>query len=239
MSTTLATLKTALFGSGGDQGIIQDSSYYSEATTRVNDAVTAIAGGIRLPNGITSPPSPLLYDTDTVSTATDAAYKAMPSDYQRGLFMVADENGNQIYPPQGGDYYSFALFLKHATKKDLTQAGSVSSVALRGNNLYYQGIPSAAYDLTVHFYRAPVDMSEDTDTVDGIPDQFATKLIKSYVAKEIYSELEDGQDNIGVGYKIWTAKFLEAMTDFIDFIGIDAVPQLYGTGAYADLGVCD
>jgi len=240
MSTTLSSLVTVLCGADpGDQGILQDSSYYSGITAKINEAVTAIAAGIRMPNGLISPPLPELYDSDTVSTATDAAYKAMPADYQRNLFLVADENGHQIYPPRGGSYYDFALFLKHCSKKDLTQAGSVSSVCLKGNNLYYQGIPSSSYDLTVHFYRKPTDMGEDADTVDGIPDQYATRLIKSWVAKEIYSELEDGEDNQGTGYKIWTAKFFEVMQDFVDFIGVDAVPEYISSGNFQDLGVCD
>lgn len=221
------------------QGIIQDSSYVSGIARNINEAVTAIAAGIRMPDSLISPPLPELLDMDTVSTATDAAYKAMPSDYQRGLFMVSDENGNQIHSPRGGDYYSFALFLKQAVEKDLSQGGAVSSVCLRGNNLYYQGIPSEAYDLTVHFYRAPVAMVGNSTTVDGIPDQFATRLIKHYVAKEIFGQLEDGEDNKGVGYKYHTAKFFEAMTDFVDFIGIDAVPEYYGSDEGVDLGVCD
>ena len=240
MSTTLSALKATLFGSDGTQGIIQDSSYYSSATSRINDAVTAIAAGVRMPNGQISPPLPELYASTIVSTATDAAYKALPANYMRSVFMVVDENGHQIYPPMGGSYYDFALFLRHCTKKDLTQAGAVSSVVVKGNDLYYQGIPSASYDLTVHYYRKPTDMSDDTDTVDGLPDQFASRLIKAWVAKEIYSELEDGEDNQGVGYKIWTAKFFEVMTDFVDFIGItDATPEYYGQGQYQDLGVVD
>jgi len=244
MTTTLASLKTVICGADpGDQGILQDSSYYSAITTNINLAVKAIAGGIRMPNGMTSPPLPELFDTDTVSTATDAAYKTMPSDYQRGLFMVSDENGNQIHPPRGGDYYSFALFIRQISEKDLSQAGAVSSVCLRGTNLYYQGIPTTSYDLGVMFYRAPTDMDLVTNTtVDGIPDAFATNLIKHYVAKEIFGEgLEDSDTSQGAAVKYHTQKFFEFMTDFVDFIGVaDAVPQYYGDGNFSqDLGTCD
>ena len=239
MSTTLSALKVTLFGSDGTQGIIQDSSYYSSATSRINDAVTAIAAGVRMPNGQISPPSPLLYDTDTVATATDAPYKALPSDYQRGLMMVVNENGHQIYPPQGGDYYSFALFLSRATKKDLSQAGSVSVVCVQGDRLYYQGIPSSPYDLTVMFYRAPVDLADDDDAIDAFPDHLATRLIQHYVAREIFGQVEDGQDNLAVGFKYHTGRFFEAMQDYIDWAGIDEIPQYYSAGLSIDLGVCD
>jgi len=241
MSTTLASLRLVLCGADGTQGIIQDSSYYTAITTNINLAVKAIAGGIRMPNGVISPPLPELYDMDTVSTSTTAAYKTLPSDYQRHVFMVADENGNQLYPPRGGDYYSFALFLRQISEKDLSQAGSVSNVCVKGTNLYYQGIPTAAYDLTVHFYRVPTDMDLVTNTtVDGIPDAFATNLIKHYVAKEIFGEgLEDSDASKGAAVKYHTLKFFEFMTDFVDFIGIDAEPQYYGDGGYQDLGICD
>ena len=240
MSTALSTLKVALCGSDGSQGIIQDSSYYSGIVTRINEAVKAIAAGIRMPDGQISPPLPDLYDSDTVATATDAAYKALPSDYQRNLFMVADSTGNQIYPPKGGDYYSFALFLRQAGKKDFSQTGSVSVVCVKGSNLYYQGIPASSKNLTVHFYRAPVDMSDDADTVDGLPDHLATRLIKHFVAKEIFGEgLEDSDESRGAGVKYHTAKFFEAMRDLIDFVGIDAEPEYYGTADFIDMGVCD
>jgi len=238
--TTLLGLTTTLFGaSPGNQGIIQDSGFYASASTRINSAITAIAGGLRLPDGRTSPPLPDLYSMATVETSTSNPYVSLPATYQRNVFMVADSSGNQLFGPNGGDLYSFALFLKRATNKNLAQGGSVSTVAVQGLNLYYQGIPSAAKTLTVHFYRKPVDMSESADEPDGLPYQYAERLIVSYVAKEIFSLLEDGGDNQGVGYKIYEKKFYEALTDLMDFIGIDEVSEFYGSGAAQDLGACD
>jgi hypothetical protein len=53
-------------------------------------------------------------------------------------------------------------------------------------------------------------------------------------------KIEDGQDNTGIGTKYHTAKFFEAMTDLIDFIGItDASPMYYGEGGYEDRGIVD
>lgn len=237
MSTTLAALKTVLCGdSPGDQGILQDSSYYSGITTRINLAVSAIAGGIRMPDGGTSPPLPQLYDMQTVTTSTSLPYIALPVTvahvYQRHVFLVADSNGNQIYPPRGGGYYSFALFLKQASNKALTTAGSVYSVAIRGNRLYYQGIPSVGEVLTVHYYRQPVELEEVTDTVDGIDDQFATRLIEHYVAYQVFgSGLEDSDQSRKTGYEYHKSEFFEALQDFVDFIGVDAEPEYYGTDA--------
>jgi len=240
MGETLATLKAVLCGSDGTQGLLQDSSYYSDIADRINDAVTAIAAGIRMPDGMISPPLPDLYDFDTVATSTSNPYASLPSDYQRHLFMVVDETGYQVYPPKGGDYYAFALFLKQAVKKDLSQAGSVFVACVKGSRLYYQGIPSTSKDLTVHFYRKPIAMSDDADTVDGIPDHLQKRLIQHYVAKEVFGEgIEDGEDSRGTGHKYHVARFYEAMTDLIDFIGIDETPIYYGTNEFLDLGVCD
>jgi len=152
MSIALDTIITEI------EDIIQDSSY-TEAIliTRLNDAARNIAAGVRIASGMVSPPLPGLYDTDTVTTSTTLPYVSLPSDYQRGLFMVADDNSDQIYPPRGGGYYDFALFLRHASHKDLTQSGSIYVAAVRGLKLYYQGIPSAAETLTLHFYRKPID----------------------------------------------------------------------------------
>lgn len=241
---TLSGLMTTLCGdSPGDQGIIQDSAYYgsSGATIkgRINAAITAISGGLRLPNGQTSPPLPDLYSMSTVETSTSNPYVSLPATYQRNVAMVVDSSGNQIHGPHGGDLYSFALFLKRAANKNLTQAGSVSTVVVQGTNLYYQGIPSAAKTLTVHFYRKPVDLTANSDEPDGLPSQLSERLIIHYVCKEIYSQLEDGADNQGVGYKIHEKKFYEALTDLMDFVGEDDVPQYYGVGEFQDLGVCD
>jgi hypothetical protein len=241
MTTALSTLKVSLCGaSPGDQGIIQDSAFYAGIVTRINNAVKAIAGGIRMPDGQISPPLPDLYDMDTVDTSTSYPYVALPDDYQRHVFMVSDSNGNELYPPRGGDHYSFALFLRQANKKDLTQAGSVDRVCVKGTKLYYQGIPSSSKTLTVHFYRLPVDMSDDADTVDGLPDHLAQRLIDHYVSKEIFGAyIEDGDNNMAVGFKYHSSRFYEAMTDLMDHIGIDAIPQYYGEGSGIDLGICD
>ena len=75
-------------------------------------------------------------------------------------------------PVRGGNYYNFMLFMNQATKKDLSSSGDVDIVCVKGSRLYYQSIPSASVNLTVMFYRKPVDMALVTDTPDGIPSQF-------------------------------------------------------------------
>jgi len=212
---------------------------------RINRAVSSIAAGIRMPNGQISPPLPDLYSSGTVATATDAAYKALPATYQRNVFMIADDSNDKILPVSGGSYYDFMLFLDSVTEKDLSETGSIYRVAIKGSNLYYQGIPSSSEDLTVHFYRKPVDMSADSDTPDGLPDHLQYRLIKHAVVMDIFADdlKEDFKSaqlrELKIKYHI--EAFYSAMADLVDFIGIDEIPVYLagGNSGFQDLGICD
>ena len=193
-----------------------------------------------MPNGEVSPPLPDLYACSTVNTDTMLPCVPLPGDYQRGLFNVFDNTNYQILPPRGGDYYAFSRFIKQINQLNLSEAGEVYRVCVKGSNLYYQGIPTVSTTLGVHYYRKPVPMALDGDAPDGIPEHLAGSMIKHYVVKEVMGEkIEDGQDNMGVGTKYHTAKFFEDMTDLIDFIGREGEPLYYGSGGYEDRGACD
>jgi len=221
---------------------IQNLAYLDAALDiLINDCITSIAGGIRMPNGMISPPLPDLYSSATVATATDAAYKTLGATYQRNVFYVADDSGDRILPPGGGTYYDFILFLNACQEKDLTESGEIYRVAVKGSNLYYQGIPTASEDLTVHFYRLPVDLSTDVGVPDGIPEHLQLRLIKHYVCKDIFGE-NIKNDPSGTGRAAYhETEFYKAMQDLIDFIGIDAEPVYYrgGDSGDVDAGVCD
>ncbi|MCK4826924.1 hypothetical protein KA005_64920 [bacterium] len=220
---TLSSLTAAI------HSVVQDDSYIDGYADRINDAVNNIAGGIRMPDGTTSPPLPELMASDTISTTTDA-YADLPTNYQRGLFYVVDSSGDRLLPPDGGNYYSFMLFLNHCYKRDLTETGSVTKVCVRGKKFYYQGIPTDSEDLLAMYYRAPVAMASTDDEPDGIPGHLQTRLLKHYVCKEIFGEgLEDGAEAHGTGTNYHTSKFYEAMIDLVDFIGVDAEPEYYAS----------
>lgn len=221
--------------------VLQDDSYVDEnLVIKINDAVTAIAAGIRMPDGMISPPLPDLYALGTVNTSTTLPYVPLPDNYQRGVFSVYDSANFKIAPPSGGNYYAFAKFIQQIQNKGLAETGAVYRVTVKGSKLYYQGIPSVATTLGLHYYRKPVDLALDGDVVDGIPAHLHTRLVKNYVLKEIFGEaIEDGQDNRGMATKYHTGKFYEAMTDLVDFIGIDAVPEYYGGEISSDYGACD
>ena len=222
---TLETLRTQI------KKIIKDPEYHvdSDLNLLINQLIMKIAAGIRMPDGSVSPPLPDLYTSEDIETTT-LPYVAMPSTFhnrQKSLVRVADSNGTKILSPDGGDYGSFQLFLNRTT---LAQTGSVFMCAVKGNNLYYQGIPASAQTLTLHFYRKPVDLTTGTEEPDGLPDHLALPLIKHGVCMEIFGEgLEDGEDNKGTGMKYHTAKFYEAMSDLVEFVGYDLEPEYFHT----------
>ena len=111
------------------QEILQDSAYSNtKVESLINNAVTAIAAGIRMPDGSVSPPLPDLFTISTVTTVLGLAYASLPVNYQRGLTYVYDSSGLKISHPRGGDYYSFNLFLRQANHKALMETGSVYMV---------------------------------------------------------------------------------------------------------------
>ncbi|MCK4817747.1 hypothetical protein KA005_18400 [bacterium] len=218
---TLSQLTSAI------ESVIQDDSY-DDLTDRINDAIDNMAGGIRMPDGSTSPTLPDLYTAITVVTTVEA-YANLPANYQRGVFYVVDSSGDRITPVDGGNYYSFMLFLNQCHKKDLTETGQVTRVCVKGRKIYYQGIPSTPVNLTVSYFKTPDTLVSENDEPEGIPTHLQMRLIKHYVCKEIFGEgLEDGAEARGVGTNYHTNKFFEAMVDLIDFIGIDAEPEYCG-----------
>ena len=222
---TLADIRASI------QSVILDA-HYTDAmiNTWINDALQTIAGGVILPStGDISPPLPDLYAIETLTTDTTDPFIDLPDDYQRNVFYVSDSADFRIHPVNGGDYYSFNLFLNTAIKKDLSLVGMVTTACVKGNKLYYQGIPSAPSDITVQYYRKPAVMTTDSSVPEGLPSHLAKTLLKHWVCKEIFGEgIEDGEDSNGRGYAYHEKKFYEAMETLVRFIGEDAEPSYYG-----------
>ena len=223
------------------QDILQDDAFTEEILVKkINATVSCIAAGIRMPDGQISPPLPDLFTMGTVTTSLTLPYVSLPVDYQRMVCVVADSSGNRIYPPLNGDYYSFALFLKQISNLNMTEAGSVYRVAIKGTKLYYQGIPTVAETLGVHYYKKPTDMVADADVPEGIPEHLRERLIKHKVIADIYGDqIEAGVTEPSRGAQYHESKFMEAMIELVDYVGIDGEPQYYGSGDYYDAGICD
>lgn len=222
--------------------VITHDKSISDIPDRINEAVSMISGGVRMPDGQVTPPLPELYEISTVETTVNA-YADLPDTYQRKIVMVIDSSGDEILPVNGGDLYAFKLFINSISEKNLSETGSIYRACVKGKKLYYQGIPSDAETLTLHFYRLPVDMADNDDTPDGLPTHLSKRLIVHYVCAQIYGEMiESGEDTPNMGHDYHLGKFYTAMTDLLDFIGDTDSEPLYmagGTSFFADGGVCD
>lgn len=196
---TFAELKTYV------EKIIQDTSLNSMIGAYMNQGILEIAGGMQsaLGDWIT-PPLPELLTIGTVTTSVDAAYVSMPTNFQRVLQFAASSNGAEIDIED-----SFIEFSE--TYPLLNQTGSITSVIERGNNFYYQGIPTTAEDVTIHYYRYPIPMDAIDDTPDGIPSHLQRSLLVNYTAWKIYELIEDGLEGPGVNTQRYMGLFYAAL----------------------------
>lgn len=186
--------------------IIQDSSFTDDdIKSYLNQGVQEIAGGMLSALGnYTTPPLSNLLTIDTVDTATDAAYVSMPATFQRDLVFAANEDGVEIDINN-----SWRDFVQ--TEPLLDRSGRIYEVIEQGGSLYYQGIPTSSEEITVHFYRLPVDMSDNDDTPDGLPAHLHIPLLVNYACYKIFELIEDGLEGPGVNTKRYEQRFLQAL----------------------------
>ncbi len=179
----LSELRTAV------ETIIQDESFTSsDIDGYLNEVQNEVAGGVESTLGSwITPPLPNLFTIDTITTSTTLAYVAMPTTFQRNLQFVSSSDGNEIDIAE-----SFISFSQ--TYPLLDKAGTVTECCELGGNFYYQGIPTSAATITIHFYRFPVDMEDDTDEPDGIPNHLHRGLLVNGACRKIFELLEDGTE---------------------------------------------
>uniref|UniRef100_A0A6M3JCR5 Uncharacterized protein n=1 Tax=viral metagenome TaxID=1070528 RepID=A0A6M3JCR5_9ZZZZ len=233
--STLTEIVTAI------SDILQDAAYTDEKViSRINKSLQKVSAGVRMPNGEISPCLPDLFAYGTVATSISLPYVSLPTNYQRNVFEIYDSSNNRFYPPQGGSFYSFARFMQQVADMGLEETGSIYKVAIKGSNIYYQGIPSVSTTLGLHYYRKPATLALDGDIPEGIPAHLAEQILQAHVLMNVMGEqLEAGVTEPAVGMRYWQGKFYEGMTDLIDFVGADATPQYYGSDGAEDGGICD
>ena len=186
-----ADIDTTLIAGAADAGSIVVS-------WAANDLILTCAGDVKEDTIIGG----VYTDIDTGNTVepTDTSFVAaaanvpMPANFQRNLQYAVNSDGVEI------DIYN-----------SMSSQGLVQAVMEAGNILYYQGIPTTGSTITLHFYRFPVDMSESTDTPDGIPLHLQVPLLVNYAAKEVFKLIEDGVEGDGVNTARYQGLFLQAM----------------------------
>lgn len=184
--------------------LVGDSSLYDNLGDFINQGVQEIAGGVKsLLLDVIIPPLPNLFTIATVITTTEA-FVDMPNTYQRGLQLAVSSSGTEINIAN-----SFIDFSR--TYPALDRVGSISEVVEFGDKLYYQGIPKNAEEVTLHFYRKPIDMVEDTDTPDGVPEHLQIALLTNFAAWKAYEIIEDGLEGEMPNTIKFKNAFLEAV----------------------------
>lgn len=195
-------------------------SFDGETRPFINRAVRAIAGGILMPDEPRrlSPPLPDLYTSDVVPTSTENPHAPLPDAFGRELFF-ATAGGIAVKV-----FDTFSEFLRYYPTLSLTS--TVVAVSHKGKKLYYQGKPPSNVDITIHFYRRPVDMEDDSDEPDGIPEHLQESLIVGWAAKEIFNLVEDGIGDQKTNTVVYTDIFSKGMLDLEAVIGRDQEPVM-------------
>ena len=185
--------------------IVGDDDFTDDIAGFLNQGVSEISGGMPSAVGdyITSP-LPDLFSISTVTTVTDAAFVSMPATFQRDLVLAVNSAGTEL-----DIAHSWQEFVE--AQPLLDRSGRLYEVSEQGGNLYYQGIPTAAEDVTVHFYRLPVAMSAVTDIPDGIPLHLQDPLLVNYACYKIFELIEDGFEGVGVNTQRYEKRFLQAL----------------------------
>ena len=193
--------------------IIQDNSFLStNITSRLNEAQLEVAGGVQSTLGSwITPPLPELLTIGTVDTATDAAYVSMPDNFQRQLQFASSSEGTEIDIAE-----SFISFVEVYPLLD--KSGPVTECCEVGGNFYYQGIPTSSAEITIHYYKAPTDMSDDDDEPDGIPSHLHRGLLINHVCWKIFELIEDGLEEAGSNTEKYMKLFFSAVRTLELFI---------------------
>jgi len=202
---------------------ITDSSYSQPMILgRLNKGMRRVAAMVDLP---------LLKSSATVQTSTSNPYIALPSDdnnafhvgKEKGLFFVASQDQDKEIPIMT----SWIKFLQKYPELD--EAYDVYDVCVRGDRLYYQGIPTTAESLDLHFHRKPVVMRDNKDGgPDGIPDFLQEDLLVNFAAWDIFKEIEQDISGASPETDKHLALFGGAIAELKSFIGEpDARPIHY------------
>ena len=202
----------------GVEEVVDDSSFTEASiTAKLNRNLQKIAGGVEKETGVLTLPLPELFTTSTVTTSTSAAYVALPSNYQRDVVQLTDSDGVDLEI-----YDSFQNFILDYA--GLALSGDVVAAAIKGRNLYYQGIPTAADTLTLYYFKTPDTMllaDKATDEPEGLPAHLAYDLLVYSTARDIYLLIEDGIEGEGANTAKYNALFNGALARLEATIPVD------------------
>jgi hypothetical protein len=154
---------------------------------------------------------PSLKKVTTVTTVVSQAWLNMPEGFSGKLRYVGDSSGKIQILDNGVE----ELIESYPS---LDTVGDVECVALQGNVLYYQGIPSTATDLVVLYYEDVNDLEAEDDTPDYLPEYLHRELLVNKAATKEYSRIEDGMEGIKVNTVKYATAYEEAKQKLQEWI---------------------
>lgn len=154
---------------------------------------------------------PQLKTVAVVPTTTDA-YATMPSGFSRMLLIVPEDGVPEDLKILKGLEDLVALY------PSLDEVGDVQYVALEGNILWYQGIPSTAQNLVCVYGKTPTQLVNTGDIPSIIPDHLHYGLLVNKTVELIYKEIEDGIEGDKVNTMRFRGYYAEALNDFNKYL---------------------
>ena len=123
-----------------------------------------------------------------IKTVLDKAFAPLPDDFLRDLETVYVQDQDQKVTVLG------SVQLLQSKYPGLAKTGNIEHVAVAAGSLYYQGIPSTRYTLSLNYFRKPTLLARDMDEPSMLPEHLHRRLLVNYACKELFARIEDGMD---------------------------------------------
>lgn len=144
---------------------------------KINEALMAVADSVVIPE---------LKRIGLFTTVVDQAWATLPTGYNGKLLFVGNDSTSLAIATGGVKQLM-------AENPLLDESGPVHTVALEGNIMYYQGIPSSATTYPILYMIWPTELVADGDSVPSyIPPHLQRGLFIHYAAALIFNIIEDG-----------------------------------------------
>ena len=193
--------------------VVQDASYtYADILELFNECLLEIAGELLLPD---------LEVWDDIYTDAHQNHCRLPANYHRNLRYAHSISHNREVKVYGSRSQLSRKFGK------LNQVGQVIGIAPQGRWLFYQRVPSNAETIQIQYWRFPKRLESRHDKPDCIPWHLAKPLLKHYACKELFSEIEDGQDGNKTNTSYHEKRYAKALEALEAFIGPEEHPPVY------------
>jgi hypothetical protein len=179
--------------------VLGDTSFNSSLDNWINNAVEQAIDDANVPG---------FKEILSVDTVLDTAYTTLGVTCSGRILYV----GTATAELAGG-----VVTLEHMMKMypGMNEAGDVEYVAVEGNMLYYQGIPSTVTPLTLLHRRKPVAMVEDDEEPEGIPSHLHLNVIVPRAAMFGFDRIEDGVEGEKVNTISQAIRYKQGLHDLM------------------------